>query len=171
MPYSSGKFDKEISEYIKKRQYKKYLDIGAGAGKYGKIIRNIIQGAYIEAIEGEKSYIDRFNLNSIYDKVYPDLVENFFDKYPKYTTDMAIIGDCIEHLKKSDGINLINELAYRTKEFIVVFPSRWVQWDIDGVLLEIHRSVWSEKDFYNFDYIFKSKKDPEINMVIVKGYL
>ena len=60
---------------------------------------------------------------------------------------MAIIGDCIEHLPKSAGLDLLNFLTYRAAYTIIVLPEAAIQNTVDNVLSEAHISVWSERDF------------------------
>lgn len=79
------------------------------------------------------------------------------------------IGDCIEHMRKSDGIDLINYLVYRSKEIIMLFPNKYIQYDWMGHTSEAHRSVWSETDFDGFEYTYETKD--YMNLVRIKGYI
>jgi len=169
MPYSDSTFDKKIENFILKHKFKNYIDIGAGAGKYGKMIKKILPDSYVIAVEGDASYVKKFKLRSIYDMVYDTRIETFFDNRPDFTIDMAIIGDCLEHLKKSDGEDLINYLIYRSRYILIVFPSKYVQYSWRGHNLEAHRSVWSKHDFLIFKHRYYTKKF--MNLVIIRGYL
>lgn len=169
MPYSDARFDNSVEKFIKLHKFKNYLDIGIGAGKYGRMIRNLIPNADIIGIEADKSYIKEFKLNDIYSKVCHEYIEHFIDHNLDFQTELAIIGDCLEHLKKSDGINLLNYLIYRTKFIIIIYPTQCIQYSWRGHSTEAHRSIWSEKDFGIFKHrIFK--KD-FMNMVILSGYI
>ena len=55
-------------------------------------------------------------------------INNFIDDNPDYVTDVVIIGDCIEHLRKSIGLDLINYFVYRCKYIIIIFPSKYIQY-------------------------------------------
>lgn len=169
MPYSDTTFDSRVEDFLKKKAARKYLDIGPGAGKYGKMIRRIFKNAYIVAIESEKSYISKFKLNGIYDEIVNSRAEKFIDKNPRFTTDIAIIGDCLEHLRKSDGVDLIHYLVYRSRYIILVFPSKFIQYDWKGHVSESHNSVWNESDFKLFDYRYYKKGF--MNLVIISGYV
>ena len=155
MPYSESTFDNKIKKFLSSHLEKNYLDIGAGAGKHGKIIRTINPSAHIIGIEVNKKYISQFGLKKIYDEINIGKIEDFVAektvKEPRLMVDIAIIGDCLEHLKKSDGLDLLHYLVYRTKHIVVVFPSKWVQYDWQGGIHEAHRSVWWEKDFEGFN--------------------
>lgn len=169
MPYSDTRFDKKIASFIKNKRFNNYLDIGVGAGKYGKIIRDLFPEANIIGVEPDKSYIKRFNLKKIYNKIVSSKAENYFFKKPNFNTEVCIIGDCIEHLKKSDGIDLINYLLYRSHYIIVVFPSKFLQYSYQNHDLEAHISSWTQSDFLGLDYKFY--KDGFINFVVIQGYL
>lgn len=169
MPYSDPIFDKQIESFILKHKFKDYVDIGAGAGKYGKMIKKILPQSHIIAIEADPFYIKKFKLNSIYDEVYHSRIESFFDNKPDFKTDIAIIGDCLEHLKKSDGVDLINYLMYRSYYILIVFPSKYIQYSWGGHASEAHMSVWSKHDFVAFKHCYYTKKF--MNLVIIKGYI
>ncbi len=169
MPYSDQTFDPKVKDFLAQNHAKKYLDIGPGAGKYGKMIRDVNSNAYIVAIEAEKSYISKFNLRDLYDEVHHTKIEDFINSQPSFTVDITIVGDCLEHLKKSDGVDLIHYLVYRTKFVVLVFPSKYIQYDWNGHINESHNSVWGKEDFrlFNFDY----QKQGFMNLVIIKGYV
>lgn len=169
MPYSEPIFDKQIKNFILKHKFKEYIDIGAGAGKYGKMIKKNLPQSHIIAVEADLSYIKKFKLNLIYDEVYHSRIENFFDNKPDFKTDIAIIGDCLEHLKKSDGEDLVNYLMYRSRYILIVFPSKYIQYSWNGHVLEAHMSVWSKHDFVAFEHCYYTKKF--MNLVIIKGYV
>ena len=169
MPYSDLRFDKKVEEFIKKHKFKEYLDVGPGAGKYGRIIRKIVPNANIIGVEADKSYIKKFKLKDVYNKIHRDNIEHFTDNNPDFKTELVIIGDCLEHLKKSDGINLLHYLAYRAKYIIVVFPTKVIQYSWQGHKSEAHRSVWGSTDFLEFEH--RTFKKQFMNLVIMQGFI
>jgi len=169
MPFSDSVFNLEVASLIKNNNFHNYLDIGAGKGKYGRMVRGIKKDVKITAIEPDESYIKRFKLKSLYDKVINKTAEEFIEGNPDYLTEMVIIGDCLEHLKKSDGLDLIHFFVYRSKMIVVIFPSKYIQLSWQGHKLEAHRSVWSKEDFEQFDNQYLKKG--HTNMVIIRGYL
>lgn len=170
MPYSDDQFDTKLKSIIKKSKYSKYFDIGIGAGKIGKIIREIKgQSVYLSGVEIEGEYIDKFSLNTIYDDIYNGDAIDYVDSKPSFSTECVFIGDCIEHIRKSDGIDLINYLVYRSKEIIILFPNKYIQYDWMGHTSEAHRSVWSKTDFDGFEYTYETRD--YMNLVRIKGYI
>ena len=64
--------------------------------------------------------MERFDLRSLYDEVIlGDAVDLTND--PKVRFDLVIIGDCIEHMRKSDGVDLLNFLMYRSGYICVTY--------------------------------------------------
>lgn len=165
MPYSSTLFDKTIKNIVRQLKPKSCLDIGAGAGKYGLIIKDIIKDTKdtkIIGVEVEKDYISKFNLKKIYNEIRCCNASNFINKKSieeKY--DLVIMGDVVEHMKKSDGVDLINFLIYRSKYILILYPKKYLQNSIDGYEHEAHISVWEENDFVNFEHTKIIKKEDQ----------
>lgn len=169
MPYSDPRFDKSVEQFIKKHKFNNFLDVGSGAGKYGQIIRAIFPQANIIGVEADKSYIKDFRLKEIYTKIHHEYIERFIDKNPDFQTEVAIIGDCLEHLKKSDGLDLINYLIYRTKYILIIYPTKCIQYSWRGHQTEAHRSVWNKEDFQEFES--STYRKGFMNLIIIKGYI
>src|SRR3989344_7453428 len=160
MPYSSFIFDKSIEEIIRLLKPETLLDLGAGAGKYGELAKKINSSIKLTAVEIEKDYIKNFKLPSIYDEVWNISATDLINpKYYDQIFDVIMIGDIIEHLRKSDGIDLLNFLIYRSRWIAVQFPHRYLQNSVEGYHSEAHISVWSAKDFDSFESagLYKTK--------------
>ncbi len=168
MPLSDRRFDAKVEEFLKENSFDKYFDIGVGAGKYGKMIKSINPKSWIVGVEVDREYIEKYNIGQIYDEVINDRIENFIKANPAFVTDVAILGDLLEHLFKSDGVDLLHYLIYRCKYLVIVFPSKFVMFDYRGHASEAHNSIWNESDFKEFDYQYF--KDGIMNMVIIKGF-
>jgi|SRR3989338_7173883 len=171
MPYSSFVFDESLYKIIKFLQPTTFLDLGAGAGKYGSIVKKINPAIKTIAIEIEKSYIGKFRLNDLYNDVWNISVNDLIKPaYYDLTYDVVMIDDAIEHLKKSDGINLLNFLIYRTRWIILQFPYRFLQNSVGGYHSEAHISVWGESDFQTFERTRLYKKETQ-RLIVLKGFL
>jgi len=169
MPGSNSHFDRLIIDFILNINVEKFIDIGPGFGKYGKIMKHYKPDVKRIGVEIEPDYIENFKLKDIYDEVLCmpgiGLIDNKLDE----TYDVAIIGDCIEHMRKSEGIDLINFLVYRCKYLLVVYPIEYLQGTCDGYKYEAHISVWSEHDFKGFDYMAITRG--EMRLFAINGYL
>lgn len=151
MPVSHWRPDATTKKLLSKISIDSFLDVGAGAGKYGKMVANMHPSAERTCIEIDSSYIEKYSLTSLYHKVLNipaiDLLANVDSSY-----DLVIIGDCIEHMRKSEGIDLLNFLIYRSKYILVIYPVDYLQNSVDGHQSEAHISLWSESDFAAFSY-------------------
>jgi len=81
------------------------------------------------------------------------------------TADVALLVDVIEHLEKSDGLRLVDELKKRHKTIIVFTPKGF--WDNkDGEAaypdnpLQKHLSGWEPEDLPGFDIDITTKYGP-----------
>jgi hypothetical protein len=169
MPYSRAALDDVSEALIRSMPLGRCLDIGPGAGKYGKLVRSIHQSADISAIEIDADYIEQFGLREVYDAVLCGPASLLFDGDLDAVYDLVIIGDCLEHMKKSEGVDLLNFLAYRSKYIFVVYPVRWIQGSWNGHRSEAHISVWSEADFNWLDHV--SIRRAELVAVAMNGFL
>lgn len=171
MPYSSFIFDNSIAEIIKLVHPKTFLDLGAGAGKYGSIVKEIDSSIETIAVEIEKDYLEKFNLRSIYKQIWNIPIAGLVrPEYFDSSFDIVMAGDILEHLKKSEGIDLLNFLIYRCRWIIVEFPHRYLQNAVDGYASEAHISVWDESDFLSFERTQMYTKDTQ-RLIILRGYL
>jgi hypothetical protein len=69
MPYSSDVFDNTIQELLFKWRFETYLDIGPGAGKFGRMVKSIVPHWHITAVEIESEYVESFHLREVYDAI------------------------------------------------------------------------------------------------------
>jgi len=169
MPYSEVFFNKKIEKLMQKWGYVSYFDIGIGAGKYGEIIKKIYPNAKLKGIEIDSEYINKFNLSEIYDEITHGDIKDYINENEGFIADVIIIGDLIEHLLKSEGIDLLNYLVYRAKKIIVVYPKKYIQYNVNDKSHEAHKSVWCKDDFKCFD--FKIYNAGYLSMVVIDGYL
>jgi trans-aconitate methyltransferase len=169
MPYSNSSFDVLIANLLRRWSYRYYLDIGPGAGKYGKLIRWQFPEAYIEALEPNQTYVSHFNLAEIYDHVAVTSAIEIVDSNPDYHTECVIIGDCIEHMKKSEGVDLLHYLLYRSKRILVAVPDKYIQYSWQGQASEAHRSAWGRRDFKALKHRWHAKG--YMRLAVIDGYL
>lgn len=146
------------------------LDIGAGQGKYGRMAREICPNAHLTALEIEPEYVFKFGLTELYNRVIVDSAISLLDQIDN-SWDVVIMGDVIEHMPKSQGLDVLHFLVYRTRYMWVQYPERYIQGSLEGHKHEAHLSVWTEADFkgLNADYVMV-RQIPLVGMA-VNGYL
>lgn len=168
MPGSFPVFDSLLERVIEWTGPRTALDIGTGAGKVGRMLHRYAPGCRPTGIEVEASYVDRFGLRALYDPLHVADATVWCREH-RDAFDLIVLGDCIEHLPKSAGLDLLNELVHRCAWLVVVAPEFVVQGSVDGIDSEAHRSVWSERDFGWHDlYAFDNCR--ATTFVLLRGY-
>lgn len=170
MPYSSSVFDSIVKKIISFLNPKRCLDIGAGAGKYGLMIKRLRKNTISVGVEIESDYIKKFKLKKIYKKVLHCNAADLIDRIQEDEFDLVTLGDALEHMKKSEGIDLLNFLVYRSKFILVVYPEKYIQNSIGGYKNEAHISIWNKKDFEIFDHTKLARKGKQ-RLLIIRGYV
>lgn len=133
------------------------LDIGAGFGKYGMLLRERMDVRFkrynkedwvtrIDAVESYKDYINPI-YKYVYNTIHHNRIEAIIDNLPNY--DIILMIDCLEHLEKVDGKELLIKLSDKTDKLLILsFPNIYqsragADWPNP---LERHRCLWTEED-------------------------
>lgn len=165
MPTSWFQAIPDILSLLQREQPRTILDIGVGFGKYGLLIRDILEISFerynkqqwmcqidgVEAFEGYKNPIHEY----VYNRVYYNDIRDIIHQLPNY--DVILLIDVIEHFEKEEGYKLINELLKHTNKSLIIstplYPGK--QEEYNGNYYEKHKSRWHIMDFINFDYSYK----------------
>lgn len=159
MPGSESIFDKDMRDILKwcvEDGLTRFLDIGAGTGKYGSMLRGleteIGTALWIEAIEMDQEYARDIEIAGVYKLVHRLPVEEFLAHriYHHYCTQVVIFGDVLEHIPKAIGLNLIHYFAFRCNYMLLVLPGKRIQYGTAYHPQETHLSLWQESDFLHF---------------------
>jgi SAM-dependent methyltransferase len=96
-------------------KFRTFLDVGCGAGGYGKIIREVYGETPIvlAGVEVFPEYITRYNLSSIYSIIIPTDIRQAVELLPNF--DLIIMGDILEHLDKKDAVEIVDKLRPKCK--------------------------------------------------------
>lgn len=122
---SEGKefFRDWVNHVAKPLQFKKFFDVGCGAGWYGKILRDVFgQEISIEAIDIFPEYVTRYELNKTYDLIYIGDVVKACEDVKQF--DLITAGDVLEHLTKEDAIKVVNTLRKKCRFMWCALPIR-----------------------------------------------
>jgi len=145
------------------------LDIGAGAGKYGRLLQRAAPDCTRTALEIDAGHVQRFGLHEIYHRVETVDAACWWLDEPTETFDVVIAGDCLQHLPKSAGLDLLNAMVYRCAWLVVLVPEFIIQGAVDGAASAVHRSVWSERDMHWHD-LWAWDNTRAISMFVLRGY-
>jgi len=183
MPYSSNTFDQILVDQVLGLKPKTVLDVGAGAGKNGLLLRNAGYQGKLDAIEPTQNYIEKFNLVNQYDKIYPQSLEEYVQKNPTNRYDVVIFGDVLEHLFRSAAMDYLDYFLYRTCWVIVIWPTYLPQDDYENNHYEVHKTNFDLRDImqkFNVQYFVSQYgyDNPEphsmaarFNYCVIKGHM
>lgn len=132
------------------------LDLGCGFGLYGAALRQymdigegrLAKDQWTIDIRGVEGFFDYRNpLWELYNRVWRlDFGRGEGDSwffYKRY--DLVLMLDCLEHLEKTKGFELVEYLLKNNNRVIVSVPKTVLpQGAVNGNAFEVHRSEWSE---------------------------
>lgn len=119
------------------------IDVGAGDGFYGKLVKYLFPKSVVVGVEKRQSYVVDFNLGKIYDKIIVDDVINVIDSL---SGDLIIFGDVLEHLVKADMIAVLKK-GVQNFCFVIVNSPRGFQAQEHEYPEELHRCGIDYPDF------------------------
>ncbi len=169
MPGSLPVFDTVLETLIGWMAPDTALDVGTGSGKFGHMLQRAAPGCDRSGIEIEASYIERFALRELYPTLHHADVTRWW-RETEGTYDLVVMGDCIEHLPKSEGLDLLNALVYRCAWLVLVVPEFIVQGAVGDMPSERHVSVWSERDLHWHD-LWAWDNCRAMGLMVLRGYL
>ncbi len=127
-----------IVDLIIREQPSTVLDVGAGYGKYGALVREYASPSRVDAVDVQPP---RF---PVYDHVYcGDLrrLDTFLPAEPaRY--DLALFIETIEHLERAEAWHVLESIAMRARRVLVSTPWGFRPQEIPGQPFETHRSGW-----------------------------
>lgn len=170
MPGSFVVFDSLVEHLITTIAPQSALDIGCGEGKYGQMLSRLRPDCRRSGVEMEASYIERFGLCELYHELHIGSAADWQTQAIDRQYDLAILGDCLEHMPKSAGLDLLNFLSYRSAYTLIISPEFVLQGSVDGVISEAHVSVWSERDLDWHD-LWAWDNCRSVSCFLLRGYL
>lgn len=184
MPFSSSTFDEVLTEHLIKINPKSVLDVGAGAGKHGKMVRELCPESRIGGIEPTKVYIEDYKLREVYDELYEIDLMSYCNERAGDRHDVVIFGDVLEHFFRSQAIDYLDYFLYRAQWVVAIWPSQMPQDAWEGNGYEIHKNNFSLLDLASkFDVQYYKKvfgwfhwNDAEMthcwyNYAVMRGYV
>lgn len=144
MPTSADEGKPWMINKILVKEPKSVLDLGAGSGTYGKMLRPYLPSAYMTAVEIHAAYVSEYKLWRVYDSVIIGDIRSC--DLP--VADVVILGDVLEHMTLSDALPLWNrarELASKAL-FLSIPIVEWPQGALNGNEYERHLRTWSHND-------------------------
>lgn len=180
MPTSWYQATTPIMQRIMMEAPQSILDIGVGFGKYGVMLREVLDIAYerygkeewtgrIDGIESFAPYNNPLH-NYAYDTIYYEPVQECIDRLGMY--DVILLIDVLEHFTKEEGEKLIEKLMEHTQKALLISTpiDPAPQADYKGNTAEAHLSRWTPVDFARYETDFTAFVIDENKALIVKLY-
>lgn len=165
--YSFTTFD-DLSAYLLEQiRPQRVLDIGAGEGKYGRMVRACaMPQPHLTAIEFEPLRRDEL-LDIGYDEVRSISALDLMKK-PDEVFDLVILGDVIEHFRKSEGQDLLEYLNYRCRFMLIITPECMPM--SSPHFYEGHNSLWRPDSMKWHDH-WAHCRNSVMHLYLLRGYL
>lgn len=168
MPWSSDEGKDVIRKWLNEfRPIRSVLDVGTGAGHYGRMVRHYVdRDAQIHGVEVWEPYIERFGLDRVYDYIYTCDVR---DMARPQQYDLIILGDVLEHMPKDDAVAVVDFLKQSGKNLVVSLPIiEWHQDEVEGNPYEAHLHHWSVDEFEEAFQPVRSWSGESIGVFLVR---
>jgi hypothetical protein len=181
MPSSRPNTIPTVIHLVRQLKPRSILDVGVGFGKWGHLFReytDILEAEHdparyqrenwqvrIDGIEGFPDYLTEMH-RYLYNDIHAGDARKLLPQLPAY--DVIFMGDVLEHLSKADGCQLLRDaFACATKAVILTTPKYETdQTDLCGNELERHRSLWSARDFREFEGVITKTVDRSTLLVV-----
>lgn len=134
MPYSYSLFKDQVRDHIVDNfpKHTKFLDVGAGSGTYGRMLKPHYEK--VDALEIFPEYIKMFKLEEVYNKIHiGDILDFSFLAY-----DYIIMGDVLEHIPTEKAQALLRTMHYTGKNVLIAVPYQYEQGEEFGNIYETH---------------------------------
>lgn len=152
MPRSDTSNRPWVTRKIAELKPKTFLDIGAGEGTYGTLVKEHSPETVRHGVEIWAPYVKTYGLEDIYDKIYVCDARIFFD----YKYDLVILGDVLEHMTRDDAVELWSKISSSARAAIISIPIIYLpQGEEEGNPYETHvKPDWTHEEVLStFSYI------------------
>lgn len=124
------------------------VDLGCGSGIMGALCRVYRDPVRTVGVDAYDPYLERVRARRLYDEVVKWRLEEAPLPFRDREFEVATCIEVIEHLPRDAGERLLDELE-RIAGRVVISTPNWFfdQEKLDGNPLQVHRSLWRERDF------------------------
>lgn len=144
MPFSDQSNRAWIVDRIAELPITSMLDVGAGAGTYGRLFAEQFPRVRRTAVEVWKPYIYTYDLFDVYRTIHHCDVRDHED----FAHDIVIFGDILEHMTKGDALLVWDKVRRQAKSALIAIPIvHYPQGEYEGNPYEEHvKDDWSHAE-------------------------
>lgn len=160
MPTSADEGKPWMINKILAKEPNSVLDLGAGSGTYGRLLRPLLPNAFLTSVEIHAAYVSEYKLWRFYDSVIIGDIRSC--DLPR--ADVVILGDVLEHMKQSDALQLWEHARERAmKSVLLSIPIvEYPQGAMFGNEHERHIRTWSHQDALDLPGVMDSWQGSQI---------
>ena len=148
MPFSYSFHDPQVVQFVSGLKPKRILDIGPGAGKWGRLLAPLAER--IDCVEIHEPYVHQFKLQSIYHQVYVGNVMDF--SFEPHDYSLAIVADILEHLAVLDAQVLLERMRRVNLPVLVLVPYNYEQGECHDNPFEKHEQPELTEELFHERY-------------------
>lgn len=166
MPFSQTSQLSPIIEWTEALSPRSVLDVGAGMGQYGFLLRTKLESLNLFHIEGDRGWlrpreewqvridgIEGFAgyITPVHEWAYHDMLVGealtLLDGIETDRYELVIAIDILEHLDKEPGLRLLEEMRrVAARAALVSTPKEFHEQDVPANPYENHRSLWTREE-------------------------
>lgn len=124
------------------------IDLGAGTGKYGRIAREVAPACLSTAVDHHPQAVSHLAAQGAYAAVHQADALEWVVTNGSSAFDLAVLGDCLHWMPRSQGMDLLHALVYRCAWVMISAPEFTTAPGADAPAQAPPLSVWSERDFH-----------------------
>ena len=150
-----------LLDYVFKHQVegikpKSVVDFGAGGGKNGRLIREMIgKSCRIIAVEGCERTVEMLSEKGLYDDVQHELLQTWIQRNSQHY-ELAVFGDVLEHIAPNGIHRAIEKCCSQFDHIIIVAPLHEIfQEEVYGNALELHLTYLTDRFFDRYTPVEK----------------
>jgi len=143
MPFSHEENIEWVREILLEISPKTIIDVGPGAGKYGRIIRECLPSSHTTCVEIWAPYVEKFQLAQVYDSIQICDARIYRD----WDCDLVILGDVLEHMSQDQALELWRRVSNSARFAMIAIPIvHYPQGSSEGNPFEAHiEDHWSHE--------------------------
>lgn len=166
MPFSQTSQLSPIIEWTEALSPHSVLDVGAGMGQYGFLLRTRLENLNLFHIEGDQGWLRpreewQVRIDGIegfagyitpvhewsYDEILVGEALALLDGMESDRYELVIAIDILEHLDKKPGLRLLEEMRrVAAQAALVSTPKEFHEQDVPANPYENHRSLWTREE-------------------------
>lgn len=159
--------DKVTKKQIREIKPKFVVDVGAGMGYYGNLIRTEFPDCHTIGVEAFGPYVTKYSLTRIYTVLINNDIRNVIKML---RGDLIIFGDVLEHMKKEDALYVLDAAVKNFKYVLINGPKYFeVQHAVNDNKYEMHICSIGKEDCKEYDIIEYNEFDDSMINILIRG--